>query len=362
MLSPIHAARSQRIRAWHWRTLPAVLSALLGAALPTHAIASERPTCAVVAIGKSDALAHEAAEFSVLLENAVHRTAQLVPSDLADAVDPEGAQARATKARAASEALSLARKAYDALDVDTAFEQARRAIFLGSEAPVAQRRGLLTAALLLAGASRYYAGDETGSRDEFLWLFGIDPVVPLDPSSWSPDVLLVAESERGRGAALRHGEAMVRTEPVPARIFVDGVAAGIAPLRLHGLSAGPHNVSAVVPGYAQRDALVSAGGERTIALQPVSTGRDLLAQEKLASEKFGSAEGDEAIRQIGRDAGVQQVLAGRIELRGQGLFVHLLRIAVSDGAHLGEASGEFALDNPRTVAAADALIVRALSP
>jgi len=335
--------------------------ALLGG--PGHlAQAGERTSCAALAVAQGDALSGEAAEFSALLESAVRRSPNLLLVDLADAVDPAGAQARSDKARAAADALAQARKAYDALDVDAALEQARRAIYLGAEAPLAQRREALTAALLLAGASRYYGGDEPGSRDEFLRLFGIDPFAHLDPESWSPEVLAVAESERAHGAAQRRGEATVRSEPVPARIYVDGIDSGVAPVRLHGLAPGAHNVTAVAPGYTQRDALLSPGVERTLVLLPASSGRDLLALEKQLASSFGDKDGDEAMRQVGRDAGAEQVLIARIELRGRAHVAHVLRLQVSDGKRLGEATGDISLGSARGLADADTLIRGALAP
>ena len=324
--------------------------------------ADERATCAVLAVAQGDAQAGDAAELGALLASTVRRSPKLLLVDLADAADPSGAQARADKARAAAETLALARKAYDALDVDAAFEQSRRAIYLGAEAPLSQRREALTAALLLAGASRYYAGDEPGARGEFLRLFGIDPSVRLNPSDWSPEVLRVAEGERAKGAAERRGEAKVRTEPVPAQIYVDGVYTGVSPLILHGLAPGPHDITAVAAGYEQRDALLSPGGEQAMALVPANSGRDLLGLEKELAAAFGSKEGDEALRQIGRDAGAEQVVGARLELRGQARIAHVIRIQVSDGKRLSQVSGDVSLATPPGVTAADALLRSALVP
>ncbi len=309
-----------------------------------------------LSVAQDPANAGDAVELGALIESTIRRNGKLRLVDLADAVDPSGAQARADKAKAAAEALAQARRAYDSLDVDAAGDFAQRAVFLGIESPLSQRREALTAALLLAGAARYYAGDEAGARDEFLRLFGIDPSARLNKADWSPEVLQVAEDERSRGLAQKRGEAAVRSEPVPARIYVDGLYGGVAPIVLRGLGPGPHSVTAVAPGYQQKNASLHAGSEQTLVLEPAPSGRALLALEEQLAASFGAREGDEALRQAGRDAGVEQVVGARFEHRGALRIAHLVRVSVADGKRLAEVSGEIALTSPAGMSAADVLI------
>gem|GEM_PF-6976658 len=329
------------------------IATILGA---TPARAADRPACAAIAVAEGESQKDDAAALGSLLESVLRQSGRVSTIDLADAADRSGAQSRADKAKAAGEALALARKAYDSLDVDAANQQAQRAIALGARAPLSQRREALTQALLIAGASRYYGGDEPGAREQFFRLFGIEPQLRLDPADWSPEVVQVAESERSKGAASRRGEISVRTEPVPARLYVDGVFAGVAPLLLRGLAPGPHELTASSPGYEQRDLEVSPGSETTLALPEARGGRGLLALEKQLANSFGSKEGDEALRQIGRDAGAEQILGARIEARGHARTAHLLLLQVADGKRLGDVSGDLSLGSAPGIASATALI------
>ena len=294
--------------------------------------ASTAPTVTVVAIPLDAAARTEAARLAYLAEQAVVRSGRLELVRLSDALDAAGRREREAGAAEAAAAMKEGQKAYDELDTQQALQQFDKAVRAYEAGDLSRHFGELTRARVMKAASQVANGENTAAQLEIRAVLAVDPRAQFSPNFFPPDEMAFVEKERKAALASTRTALTVRTEPVPAQVYVDGEFRGVSPVSLTDLTAADHYVTAVAPGYAlaQRRA---REGDTVLTLTPVAAQKALQTATEAAARKPEAPERDKALRELGTLAGVSQVLA--LLVRGGAgagpLDVTGLRLEVADG-------------------------------
>lgn len=294
--------------------------------------ASTAPTVTVVAIPLDAAARTESARLAYLAEQAVARSGRLDLVRLADALDTAGRREREAGTTEAAAAMKEGQRAYDELDTQQALQQFDKAVRAYEAGDLSLHFGELSRARVMKAASQVANGENTAAQLEIRAVLAVDPRAQFSPNFFPPDEMAFVEKERKAALSAAKTSLTVRTEPVPAQVYVDGQFRGISPVTLGDLTPADHYVTAVAPGYAlaQRRA---REGDTELTLKPVASQKALQTATEAAARKPESQERDKALRELGTLAGVSQVLA--LLVRGGAgagpLDVTGLRLEVADG-------------------------------
>lgn len=284
------------------------------------------------ALSLSDNAEGHAAQVAFILESAARRSKRHVYVDPFVTYDPDGVVERAENRRKAEDALSFGRKQYEALEDRHGLESFNRAIALY------EHTGLWNTfdKLIEANVMRLlvtWPQDRTIGRREIERLVVMAPRVEFPPDLTSPE--LAADVKRAKDLA--DGETKVSidisSDPVSARVYVDGVYRGTAPTTVRGLLPGEHYVSFVAPGYevVQRTVLVSAGSTATETLKPVEGAEKFLSFLDRMRDNFRETEEVAAAKVLARSAGADEVVVAGVSRVGSTLTIEMHRIIASDG-------------------------------
>ncbi|MFP2913669.1 PEGA domain-containing protein, partial [Pyxidicoccus sp. 3LFB2] len=199
-------------------------------------------------------------------------------------------------------------RAYDELDTQQALQQFDKAVRASEAGDLSQRFGDLSRARVMKAASQVANGENTAAQLEIRSVLAVDPTAQFSPNFFPPDEMAFVEKERKAVLAAPKVSLTVRTEPVPAQVFVDGQFRGVSPVTLTDLSPADHYVTVLAPGYslAQRRA---REGETSLTLAPLASQKVLQTLTETVARKPESQERDRALRELGTLAGVSQVLA-----------------------------------------------------
>jgi hypothetical protein len=298
----------------------------------TLAAASTGPTVTVVAIPLDAAARAEAARLTHFAEQAVARSGRLELVRLTDALDTGGRREREASAADAAAAMKEGQKAYDELDTQQALQQFDKAVRAYEAGDLSRHFGELIRARVMKAASQVANGENTAAQLEIRSVLAMDPRAQFSPNFFPPDEMAFVEKERKSALAAAKTSLSVRTEPVPAQVYVNGEFRGVSPVSLTDLTPADHYVTVVAPGYAlaQRRA---REGETVLTLKPVAAQKALQTATEKAARKPEGPDRDMALRELGTLAGVSQVLA--LLVRGGAgagpLDVTALRLDVADG-------------------------------
>ncbi|MCP3144033.1 PEGA domain-containing protein [Pyxidicoccus xibeiensis] len=310
---------------------------LVPRALPAAASSS---TVTVVAIPLDAAARGEAARLAYLAEQAVARSGRLQLVRLADALDAAGRREREARAAEVATAMQEGQRAYDELDTEKALQQFDAAVRAAEAGDLSLRFGDLSRARVMKAATQVANGENTAAQLEIRSVLAVDPRAQFSPNFFPPDEMAFVEKERKAVLAGATGTLNIRTEPVPAHVFVDGEFRGVSPVALTDVTPADHYVTVVAPGYAlaQRRA---REGDTVLTLTPVASQKALQTLTEAVASKPGGVERDRALRELGTLAGVSQVLA--LLVRGGAgavpLEVTALRLEVADGHNQAYALG-----------------------
>jgi hypothetical protein len=321
---------------------PAAAQTSLPARLMPRALstAAAESTVTVVAIALDAAARAEAPRLAHLAEQEVARSGRLRLVRLADALDEGGRREREARAAEAAAAMKEGQRAYDELDTQQALQQFDRAVRASEAADLSLRFGDLSRARVMKAASQVANGENTAAQLEIRAVLAVDPRAQFSPNFFPPDQMAFVEKERKAVLAAPRSSLTVRTEPVPAQVFVDGVFRGVSPVEVTDLPPADHYVTVRAPGYAlaQRRA---RSGDTELTLAPVAAQQPLRVLTETVARKPRGAERDRALRELGALAGTSQVLALLVG-GGAGaapLEVTALRLDVADGHNLAYALG-----------------------
>ncbi|WP_370644105.1 PEGA domain-containing protein [Myxococcus sp. RHSTA-1-4] len=321
---------------------PAAAQPTLPAKLMPRALstAADESTVTVVAIALDAAARTEALRLAYLAEQEAARSGRLRLVRLADALDANGRREREARAAEAAAAMKEGQRAYDELDTQQALQQFDKAVRASEAGDLSLRFGDLSRARVMKAASQVANGENTAAQLEIRSVLAVDPRAQFSPNFFPPDEMAFVEKERAAVLAAASTALTVRTEPVPAQVYVDGVFRGVSPVALTDLTPADHYVTVLAPGYAlaQRRA---REGDTTLTLQPLASQKPLQVLTETVARKPQSEERDRALRELGALAGVSQVLA--LLVRGGAgagpLDVTALRLDVADGHNLAYTLG-----------------------
>jgi hypothetical protein len=313
---------------------PAAAQSSMPARLVPRALsaASTAPTVTVVAIALDAAARTEAARLTHFAEQAVVRSGRLELVRLTDALDTSGRREREARAAEAAAAMKEGQRAYDELDTQQALQQFDKAVRAYEAGDLSRHFGDLIRARVMKAASQVANGENTAAQLEIRSVLAMDPRAQFSPNFFPPDEMAFVEKERKSALAAAKTSLSVRTEPVPAQVYVNGEFRGVSPVSLTDLTPADHYVTAAAPGYALAQRR-GREGETVLTLQPVAAQKALQTATETAARKPEGPDRDKALRELGTLAGVSQVLA--LLVRGGAgagpLDVTALRLDVADG-------------------------------
>ena len=114
----------------------------------------------------------------------------------------------------------------------------------------------------LLAAARFIDGDQEAAREELRRARVLDPELAFDAKLFPPKMRRVFTEVKLLQDELGKGTIAVTSDPPGAEVLVNGVSAGIAPLKVPGLAAGLNYVTLLMPGFLPTTTSVEVvGGE-----------------------------------------------------------------------------------------------------
>jgi DNA segregation ATPase FtsK/SpoIIIE-like protein len=264
-------------------------------------------------------------------ETAVKSQGRFVLLRSADALDGRAARARQEAAEKAGKLDKEGRQKLDDLDAVAGANVLGEAVAAWRASDLTEHFKDLVSTWSARGGA-YATGDENvKARQDIERILAVAPDAQFSNAWYPPDLLKYAE-ERRKQAMSSTGELTVRSEPVGARIWVDGVYRGVAPATVKGLPNGKHLVTALLAG---RSMLMSevALGEEVVKLEPAEGAAHWTRTlDKVAKDPNGEGR-DTAARELAAATGAEQVLllVAKKSVNGNQLEITGVRIEANDG-------------------------------
>ena len=305
-------------------TRSASVAALVAAALLCAAPAlAETRKVAAAAVALEPALEGEAALATAALEASLGRDARVSAVSLVG-VARGGPDERRSKADEAGKLLPLAVDAFDGMEFATALLKARAAIALYEESDLRESMGALLDAISIEALALFAQGKKNDAKTAMNRLLLLKPDYKWNPARLTPEASRLCDEVRSKLRSRPKGSLEVRTQPVSALVFVDGVLRGTSPLALTDLVAGSHYVTAYAAGYAvaQEKGFAGPGGATALTLSPLADGQRLLA----LLQGLRDAPGPDAAGALARWAKADEVLAVALKSSSRGLTASAQRV------------------------------------
>ncbi|ATB27390.1 PEGA domain-containing protein [Melittangium boletus] len=173
-------------------------------------------------------------------------------------------------------------------------------------------------ATALYAAVMHQRGDVEEAKLALLDLMALNPTHELDTKRYSREFInLRVQVATGLNAALR-GEAMVKSRPAGARVFIDNEFKGYTPMTVPTLAVGKHLLRLERPGFQVAGQLLEVSPddiETTIALQPTENYKgydarlDSVSNEVLRPDKSSN---NQAVASLGKALGLERGLVGTL--------------------------------------------------
>lgn len=314
------------------------------------------------ALALSDNAQGHAAQVAYIMESSVRRSKRHVYVDSFETFDPNGVVERAENRRKADDALAFGRKQFEDFEDGQGIESFNRAIALYEQSGLWNTFRDLTQANVMRLLVTW-PKERTIGRREIARLVAMAPRVEFPPDLTSPE--LAADVQRAKDIADAETKVSidVSTEPVSARVYVDGVFRGTAPTTVRGLVPGEHYVSFVAAGYkvVQRTVLVGAGATATETLQPVESAQNVLSFLERIRVNFRDPAEVAAAQVLARAASADEVLVAGVRRTGSTLTIEMHRIVATDGHAIAVESMDVNERDPDLALKIDALAARVLA-
>ncbi len=286
-----------------------------------------------------DAAAAHAALQRLLQNDARVESLDLAALALGDAHAQKGKQAGALRA----EALAL----LDQMDEKGALQKASEAVAAYEGADLTSAFPDLLDAMAARAFAYYSAGKTAEVKNELVRLFTLKADYELDARRAPPAFAPIAAQARSQVASARRASLEVRSSPVPAEVFVDGIFRGIAPIKVGDLPLGSHYVTARAPGYdlVQERRPVGLGTPIQMALRAAPNERGLLEliRNTKAALPPGSGGSGEALAHWAR---ADEVLVAGLQKKNDSTWATLALFS-AEGRQLGLVEG--ALSKPEAI-------------
>ena len=290
-------------------------------------------------------------------ESAVKAQGRFALLRSADALDGRAARARQDAAEKARKLDKEGRQKLDDLDAVAGAATLGEALAAWRASDLTEHFKDFTTTWSARGGA-YATGDENvRARQDIERILVVAPDAQFSNAYYPPDLLKYAEGLR-KQAATASGELTVRSEPVGARIWVDGVYRGVAPATIKGLPNGRHFVTALLAGRSMWQSEVALG-EEPIKLEPAEGAANWTRTlEKLGKDPDGPGR-DTAAREVAAATGAEQVLllVAKKSVNGNQLELTGIRIEAKDGHNLSYAKKVVPMDSAE---AADAFLAALL--
>jgi PEGA domain len=264
-------------------------------------------------------------------ESAVKAQGRFALLRSADALDGRAARAREESAEKARKLDKDGRQKLDDLDAVAGAATLAEALAAWRASDLTEHFKDFTATWSSRGGA-YATGDENvRARQDIERILAVAPDTVFSNAYYPPDLLKYAEGLR-KTVASANGELTVRSEPVGARIWVDGVYRGVAPATIKGLANGRHFVTALLAGRSMWQSEVPLG-EELVKLEPAEGAANWSRTlEKLSKDPDGPGR-DTAAREVAAATGAEQVLllVAKKSVNGNQLELTGIRIEARDG-------------------------------
>ncbi len=121
-------------------------------------------------------------------------------------------------------------------------------------------------------------GNKTQAAKELAHLFSLRPDYKLDSRRVAPALAALIEEKRAKAKGAPRVALDIRSAPVAAEVFVDGLFRGVTPLEVAELAQGNHYISLRAPGYdlTQERRWAGLGAPVALVLRPAPRERGLL--------------------------------------------------------------------------------------
>lgn len=306
--------------------------AALSLAPAASAAPQAKPKVLPVAVTLTDNARAYTGRVQTAIEAALRKSARHEAQDPIERFDPGGIGERKKAAERAAEQMAAGRKDYDGLEDGMGLDHFSKAVEACEESALWETFPTLTRALAMKILIRWNEDPAMAKRD-IPALLALDPKIEFPKDLVSPD--LAAELQRQR-EALKAEKAFpldIATEPVPARVYVDGVYRDTSPVTVRGLASGEHYVTLVAPGYQvlSQKVVARAGASATITLRPLDKARPHLTFMERITKGFGEPDEVNAASVLGRSTGADEVIVAGVRRQGGRVTVQLHRIATKDG-------------------------------
>lgn len=271
-------------------------------------------------------------QVTVAMERAVRASERRQYVDPARTFDPTGYAELAENARKAADAMAFGRKEYDELEPGRGVESFNRAIHDYEQSPLWETFEDLVRATEMRILVRW-GDDQTATKRELARLIGFAPNAEFPPELIPPELAREVEKARENLALETRFALDVRTEPVSARVYVNGEYKGTSPTTVRELPPGEHYLSLVAPGYdiIQRTVVVRAGATATDTLTPADRARPFFALIDRMKKNFRDPEETNAAQILLRAAKADELFVAGVTRADGMVRVEFHRIAGSDG-------------------------------
>jgi hypothetical protein len=321
-----------------------LIGAILGAAwIGAAATAGAAPRkLAPIAVAVDRRLEADAVATGVALMRLLKSDARFEALDLTSLAQGE---ARALKAKKGLELLTEALNLLDEMKEKAALQKVSEAIAAYEEADLSSAFPGLLDAMAARAFAYFFAGDKAQVKAELVKLYTLRPDYALDARRTSPPLSALAAEARASVASAPRTNMEVRSSPVPAEVFVDGIFRGIAPQSVGGLSPGGHYLTLRAPGYelAQERTGALPTVQGVLQREPGEKGLFELLRAIKAATPPGSGGSAAA---LARWAGADEALVVGLQRRDEGTWAVVTRTS-ADGRQLATAQG--ALKRPDAI-------------
>ncbi|MBU8895934.1 PEGA domain-containing protein, partial [Corallococcus sp. M34] len=308
--------------------------------VPQALPAATGPRVTVVAVPLDPSAREDALRLSYWAEQALARSGRLEPVRMADALDADGAQVREAKAEEGATAIKEGLHAYDELDTQKALQQFDKAVRAYEQSDLSRHFTELSHARVMKAASQVANGENKAAELEMRAVLAVDPRAQFSPNFFPPEEVSMVEKERKALLTANPSSFQIRSQPVPAEVYVDGVFRGVTPVTVTGLPLADHYVTLLAPGHALIQGRAREG-EVSFTLQrlPAQTRVEALTQRVVKTPN--GPDRDLALAELAALVGAPQVVALLVR-GGPGtapLDVTGVRLDAADGHNLAYAQG-----------------------
>lgn len=331
------------LRGWGSVALLLVLSLATAAhAAPGQPAARARTKLLPVAVALTDNASAQTTAVAVAVESAARQSTRHVFVDPVERFDPLGVETRRSNEERGQDGMVHGRKAFDNLEVGLGTESFERAITALEQSALWRTFPRLIEALTMRLVVKW-SEDPAAVRRDLAKLVSLDPKVRFPPELTPPDLELEVQRARQVHLAEPKFAVDVSTTPVAARVYVNGIYRGTAPVSVRGLAPGEHYVSLVAPGYAvvQQKFRAGPGAAYALTLKPAERSRPVMTYLDRVVAAFGEEDEVTSAQSLARMMDAEEVLVAGVRRRQGQVEVELHRIAGNDGHVLAVETARF---------------------